>query len=67
MWSGVMEMIARVLVSLLLVAPLGYTAICLGDGIAWIAANLFLVPAFIHVYKRVSRGGTTFGVVRHSM
>lgn len=67
MWSGVMEMIARVLVSLLLVAPLGYTAICLGDGIAWIAANLFLVPAFIHVYKRVSRGGTTFGVVRHSV
>lgn len=66
MWSGVMEMIARVLVSLLLVAPLGFTAICFGDGIAWIAANLFLVPAFIHVYRKVSRG-TTFGVVGHSV
>ena len=66
MWSGVMEMIARVLVSLLLVAPLGYTAICLGDGIAWIAANLFLVPAFILVYRKVARG-TTFGVVGHSV
>lgn len=66
MWSGVMEMIARVLVSLLLVAPLGFTAICLGDGIAWIAANLFLVPAFIHVYRKVARG-TTFGVVGHSV
>ena len=65
MWSGVMEMIARVLVSLLLVAPLGYTAICLADAIAWIAANLFLVPAFVHVYHRVS-SGTTFGVVRRS-
>ncbi len=66
MWSGVMEMIARVLVSLLLVASLGYTAICLGDGIAWIAANLFLVPAFILVYRKVARG-TTFGVVGHSV
>jgi len=63
MWSGVMEMVARVLVSLLLVAPLGYTAICLGDAIAWVAANLFLVPAFIRVFRRVS-DGTTFGIVR---
>ena len=65
MWSGVMEMIARVLVSLLLVAPLGFTAVCFADGIAWIAANLFLVPAFMHVYRRAAHG-TTFGVIGHS-
>ena len=53
MWSGFMEMLARVLVSVLLVAPFGYTAVCFGDAIAWIAANLFLVPAFIHVYRKV--------------
>lgn len=62
MLSGVMEMIARVLVSMLLVAPLGYTAVCLADAIAWVAANLFLVPAFMHVYHKVS-AGTTFGIV----
>lgn len=53
MWSGFMEMVARALVSLLLVAPFGYTAVCFADAIAWIAANLFLVPAFVHVYRKV--------------
>ena len=53
MWSGFMEMVARVLVSLFLVAPFGFTAVCFADAIAWIAANLFLVPAFVHVYKKV--------------
>lgn len=53
MWSGFMEMVARVLVSVFLVAPFGFTAVCGADAIAWIAANLFLVPAFVHVYKKV--------------
>lgn len=55
MWSGVMEMIARVFVAFVMVAPLGYTAVCFGDAIAWVLANAFLVPAFIHVYRKVSR------------
>lgn len=53
MWSGFMEMVARGLSSLFLVAPFGYMAICFSDGIAWIAADLFLIPAFIHVYRKV--------------
>lgn len=53
MWSGFMEMVARALVSTLLVAPFGFNAVCSGDAIAWIAANLFLVPAFVHVYRKV--------------
>ena len=52
MWSGVMEMVARIAVSVLLVAPFGFTAVCYGDAIAWVAANLFLVPAFIAVYRK---------------
>lgn len=55
MWSGFMEMVARVLVSLFLVAPFGFNAVCCADAIAWIAANLFLVPAFVHVYRKVRR------------
>lgn len=55
MWSGVMEMLARILVSIFLVAPLGFTAVCYGDAIAWIAADLFLIPAFIVLYRRISR------------
>lgn len=55
MWSGVMEMVARVAVAVWLVGPFGFRAVCFNDGIAWIAANLFLVPAFIHVYRLKSR------------
>ncbi len=54
MWSGVMEMIARIFVAFVMVGPLGFTAVCFGDAIAWVLANLFLVPAFIVVFKKVS-------------
>ena len=55
MLSGVSEMIARVLVSLYAVPTFGYLAVCFGDPTAWIAAVLFLVPAFIFVYRRLLR------------
>lgn len=55
MFSGVMEMIARILVSLFAVPMFAYTAICFGDPIAWIAADIFLIPAFIYVYHRIKR------------
>lgn len=55
MLSGVSEMIARVLVSLYAVPAFGYLAVCFGDPTAWIAAVLFLVPAFIFVYRRLLR------------
>lgn len=53
MLSGVSEMIARILVSLIAVPAFGYTAVCFGDPMAWIAADLFLVPAFIYVYRKI--------------
>ena len=53
MFSGVAEMVARVLVSLLLVPALGFLGVCLGDPTAWLFANLFLVPAFIYVYRQL--------------
>lgn len=54
MISGVMEMIARILISLLIVPVFKFTGVCFGDPVAWIAANIFLIPAFIYVYHRVS-------------
>lgn len=56
MLSGVMEMIARILVSVYAVPMFGFTAVCFGDPSAWIAADLFLVPAFIWVYRRIRSG-----------
>lgn len=53
MLSGVSEMIARILVSLLAVPTFGFIAVCFGDPTAWIFANAFLIPAFIYVYRRI--------------
>lgn len=55
MLSGVMEMIARTGVSLFAVPVWHYTAVCYGDSIAWIFADIFLVPAFIYVYRKLKR------------
>lgn len=55
MLSGVSEMIARILVSLLAVPTFGYVAVCCGDSTAWVFANAFLIPAFIYVYRRILR------------
>lgn len=53
MLSGVSEMIARTLVSIFAVPAFGYIAVCFGDPSAWLAANLFLIPAFIYVYRKI--------------
>lgn len=57
MLSGVSEMIARTLVSLLAVPAFGYLAVCFGDPTAWIFADAFLIPAFAYVYRKISRVG----------
>ena len=55
MLSGVAEMVARILVSVWAVPAWGYVAVCFGDPAAWVAAVLFLVPAFAYVYRRMLR------------
>lgn len=53
MFSGVSEMIARALISIYAVPVYGYMAVCYGDPIAWIAADLFLIPAAIYVCRKL--------------
>lgn len=55
MFSGVAEMIARIVVSLYAVPAFGFIAVCFGDPTAWVAADLFLIPAFVWVYRRMKR------------
>lgn len=45
MIAGGMEMVARICVAQFMVPKMGFTAACLGSPIAWIAADIFLVPA----------------------
>ncbi len=53
MFSGVAELVARGAVALWVVPLIGFTAVCVGDGIAWVCADLFLVPAFIYVFRKI--------------
>lgn len=54
MFSGVSEMVARVLVSVVIVPLWGFWGVCFGDPTAWLFANLFLIPAFVYVYRRLN-------------
>lgn len=53
MFSGISEMIARILVSVVAVPLWGFWAVCFGDPTAWVFADAFLIPAFIYVYHRL--------------
>lgn len=53
LFSGVAEMIARILVSVVAVPIWEFYAVCFGDATAWVFADAFLIPAFIYVYRRL--------------
>ena len=55
MLSGVMEMIARCGVSLWLVPAWGFLGVCYGDPVAWIMADIFLVPAMWRLYHHLKK------------
>lgn len=57
MLSGVMEMLARCGVSLWLVPAIGYLGVCYGDPVAWVMADLFLIPAMWLLYRHLRRRG----------
>ena len=59
MMSGVMEMIARCGVSLWLVPALAFKGVCLGDPVAWVFADLFLLPAFLWLYHHIKKTKAT--------
>ena len=50
-----MEMIARCMVAFIGLAWFGVNAIYYSNAAAWIAANIFLIPAFIMVMKKIER------------
>lgn len=55
MLSGVMEMVARCGVSIWLVPALGFLGVCYGDPVAWVAADMFLVPCMLLLYRHLRR------------
>ena len=53
--AGVFEMVARTLAGFLLVPVLGFLGVCLGSPIAWVMADVFLIPAYFHVSGRLKK------------
>ena len=53
--SGIMEMIARTLAALVVARKLGYIGICLAHPMAWLFADVFLIPAFFWCRKKVAK------------
>lgn len=49
--AGVLEMIARTTVAFVLVPRIGFLGTCLGNPMAWIFADAFLIPAYFYVMK----------------
>lgn len=49
--AGVFEMLARAIAGFALVPAMGFTGVTLGNPIAWIFADAFLIPAYFHVKK----------------
>lgn len=54
-FSGVMEMLARVVVSMVFVPWYGYTAICFADQSAWLSACVYIVPICLWCLRKISR------------
>ena len=51
-FAGAFEMLARGLAGFVLVPMFGFSAVCFANPLAWIFADLFLVPAFFFVRKK---------------
>lgn len=50
--AGILEMIGRAFAAIILIPSIGFMGACLASPIAWIAADAFLFPAFIHCAKK---------------
>lgn len=55
MTAGVFELIARGIMGFGFVNTIGYAAACVANPVAWIAADVFLIPAYIIVSRKVKR------------
>ena len=62
-FAGVMEMLARTIVAFTLVPAMGFLGACFASPLAWVMADLFLIPAFFYVYHKLEKryqSGETF-------
>lgn len=54
-FAGAFEMLARGLAGFVLVPLFGFRAVCFANPLAWIFADIFLIPAFFYVRKKTAQ------------
>lgn len=55
--AGICEMVARGFIGVFLVPAFGFTAACYSSPIAWVLADMFLVPAYCYIRRYISQWG----------
>lgn len=53
-FAGAFEMLARGLMGFALVPMFGFRAVCFANPLAWVFADIFLIPAYIHVRRKTA-------------
>lgn len=53
-FAGAFEMLARGLAGFVLVPAFGFTAVCFANPLAWIFADIFLIPAYFLVKRKMA-------------
>lgn len=53
--AGVSEMVARSIVAICFVPVFGYAAACFANPAAWVCADLFLIPAYFYVMRKLEK------------
>ena len=64
--AGVFEMFARALVGFVFVGLYGFPAACMANPAAWIAADIFLITAFILIVRREKRKVELYSIQRQA-
>ncbi len=55
MLAGLMELIGRAFVAFVLVRAMGFNGACFANPAAWLCADVFLLPVYLHTVKRLER------------
>lgn len=53
--AGILEMVARALVGILLVGPFGIVGAAFASPLAWVFADIFLIPCFFRSVKKMEK------------
>ncbi len=55
MFAGVFELVARAVMGFGFVNSMGYSAACVANPVAWIAAVVFLIPAYFVIINKIQK------------